>query len=134
MSAAKNFMGLVLDDEGLHTPDGTFALRELTRAEFVRDVQRAGSGASTTETSGGAVAGGAVLGGVLLGPVGAVGGALLGSSVKRQEAGAPVYATKSVQLVFETATGGFSLDIPRSQESAGYEFSRVVQRAMHKAK
>jgi hypothetical protein len=110
-----------------------FHLTELTRAEFVRDVRRDGSAPSTAETSAAAVAGGAVVGGVLLGPVGAVAGGLLGSTVDYEEAGAPHYATNSVQLVFETAGGGFRMDIPRDQESAAYQFSLDVQHAMKAA-
>lgn len=129
MKHGAEFMGLILDAETLTTPDGVISLRDLIRADFVRDVVRTGNGPSTNETSVGAVAGGAVVGGALLGPVGAIGGGLLGSTVKEEVPGAPTFTTNSVQLVFETENDAFQMDIPHDKELHAHQFAKKVQHA-----
>jgi len=126
------FMGLVLDDEGLHTPVGLMALGDLTRAEFAREVVRDGEGPTTQGTPAPAVIGGALVGGALLGGAGAVGGALLGSTVKQEVPGTPRFRTASVKLVFETQSSDFSMEIPRDKEVGAHKFAQTVERAMKK--
>lgn len=122
-------MGLVLDDDALQTPEGAMPLAEMTRAEFVREVHRGADTPSTTQTSGAAVAGGAVVGGVLLGPAGAVGGALLGSTVKEEAPGEATFHTTAVYLVFETPSQTYRVDVPRDEEDRAYHFAREVDKA-----
>ena len=126
----KRFMDLLLDDDTLHTPEGTMPLSEITRAEFVRDVVSDGPGPSTQRTSAPAVIGGAIVGGALLGTAGAIGGGLLGSTVKEEAAGPPRFHTASVKIVFETQSLVFSIDIPRDRETEAYNFVRAVQKAV----
>jgi hypothetical protein len=125
------FMGLVLDADGLQTPSGLMPLAEITRAEFLRTLVSDGYGPE--ETSTGAVVGGAVVGGAVFGVAGAVVGGLAGSNVK--EEGNEKLKTASVQLIFETATLNYTMDISRDQEGAAYEFSESVKKAIkhHKA-
>ena len=127
------FMGLTLDGEALHTPEGSMSLSEITRAEFVRDVVRDGEHPGTQQTSAPAVAGGAVVGGALLGGVGAVAGGLLGSTVKEDVPGRPRLKTQSVKLVFETGAAEYSLDIPRDKEMGAIDFAKTVAHAVKKA-
>ena len=132
MEDRTEFMGLVLDNEALHTPEGSMPLGDMTRAEFVREVVRDGEGPSSEETSAPAVAGGALIGGALFGGAGAVGGALLGSTVKSEVPGTPTYRTSSVKLVFETDSAAFEMGIPRDQEVAAQKFAKAAKRAMQK--
>jgi hypothetical protein len=120
------FMGLVLDGVALSTPVGSMPLGEITRAEFKREVVSDGYGPE--ETSAAAVAGGAVVGGVLFGAVGAVAGGLAGSTVK--EEGSEKLKTQSVQLIFETDSLDYSVDIPHEHEYAAVDFVDAVKRAM----
>jgi hypothetical protein len=125
------FQGLVLDANGLQTPSGLMPLAEMTRAEFLRTLVSDGYGPE--ETSVPAVVGGAVVGGAVFGVAGAVVGGIAGSTVK--EEGQEKLKTASVQLIFETDTLNFVMDIPREQEGAAYEFSESVKKAIkhHKA-
>ncbi|MDA3937423.1 MAG: hypothetical protein PF636_11340 [Actinomycetota bacterium] len=134
MEKHEEFMGLVLDDGVLHTPSGPMDLDDLTRAEFVREVVAAGHGPSTQGYSPQATAGGAVVGGVLFGGAGAVVGGLLGSTAKQEVPGAPEYRTASVQLVFETGSSDFSMDIPRDKEADAHAFAQSVEKAMKRHK
>ncbi len=134
MEEHEEFMGLVLDDGVLHTPEGPMDLDDLTRAEFVRDVVSVGHGTSTQGPSTSAVVGGAVVGGALFGGAGAVVGGLLGSSVKQDVPGAPEYRTASVKLVFETGSSDFSMDIPRDKEVDARKFAQSVERARKRHK
>ena len=129
MERIKRFMDLALDDDALHTPEGAMPLAEITRAEFVRDVVNDGPGPDTQQTSASAVVGGAIVGGALLGTAGAIGGGLLGSTVKKEVPGAPRLHTVSVKLVFETDSLAFSMDIPHDRELEGYHFAQAVQKA-----
>jgi hypothetical protein len=120
------FMGLVLDGEVLHTPSGDMPLADLKRAEFLRTLVKDGQGPD--ETSVPAVIGGAVVGGAVFGAAGAVVGGLAGSTVK--EEGEEKLRTAAVQLIFETDSLDFAMDIPRDQEGAAYTFSETVKKAI----
>ena len=134
MGEHAGFMGLVMDDEVLHTPVGPMDLADLTRAELVREVVRDGQGPTTQGTSTPAVIGGALIGGALLGGVGAVGGGLLGSTVKQEVPGEPRFRTASVKLVFETPSANFAIEIPRDKEEDASRFAKTVESAMKKHK
>jgi hypothetical protein len=125
-SESAAFMGLILDGEALQTPNGSMPLGEITRAEFVRSVVPDGFGPE--ETSEAAVVGGAVVGAALFGGIGAVAGGLAGSTVK--EEGPEHLRTESVQLIFETGSLEYRLDIPRDQEYAAVDFVDSVKHAM----
>jgi hypothetical protein len=124
------FMGLVLDADALQTPAGSMPLGEITRAEFYRKIVHDGYGPE--ETSAPAVVGGAVVGGVVFGAAGAVVGGLAGSTVKEQ--GAEQLRTDAVQLIFESGTLNYSMDIPRDQEGAAVSFAEAVKHAMKRHK
>lgn len=134
MSHRHAFAELSLDEATLHTPIGVMPLNEITRAEFCREVDRVGSPLTTQETSAPAVVGGAVVGGALFGGVGAVVGGALGSTVKADVPGTPRIHTKSVQLVFETPSLRYSLDIERDQEMAAYNFAEHVRKAAERVR
>lgn len=120
------FMGLVLDETALLTPAGTMPLGEITRAEFLRTLVHDGNGPEETSTP--AVVGGAVVGGALFGVAGAVVGGYAGSTVK--EEGREKLRTDSVQLIFDTDTLHYSLDIPREQEGGAVKFAESVKDAV----
>jgi hypothetical protein len=129
------FMGLVMDGEALHTPEGSWPLADVTRAEFVRETEVDGHKPDTEETSMPAVAGGAAAGGALFGAAGAVVGGVLGSGVKEEEPGRPNVRTVSAKLVFETEGGeGYSRDIPREQEVDAISFAKKVDKAAMRAR
>ncbi len=130
MGHTAKFAQLVLDENALHTPEGTMPLGEITRAEFMRDVVREGPGPSTQETSAGAVVGGAVVGGAIFGAAGAVAGGLLGSTVKDDVPAAPSFHTNSVTIVFETDDFAYSMDIAREQEMDANHFVQTVRKAV----
>lgn len=124
----RRFGDLALDDDGLHTPDGTLALAELTRAEAIRNRSR-DHAQPTTETSMGAVAGGALLGGAIAGPVAAVGGGLLGSTVKRPGDDVVIPRTVSATLIFETPALAYSTTVPKAQVDEAEAFVAAVKTA-----
>ena len=99
---------------------------DIKRAEFVRDVVPDGHGPEETSTA--AVVGGAVVGAALFGGVGAVAGGLAGSTVK--EEGPENFKTQSVQLVFETDSLDYAVDVPRDQEYAAVDFVDAVKHAV----
>jgi hypothetical protein len=124
------FMGLVLDAAGLHTPAGLMPLADITRAEFLRDIVSAGHGSD--EMSAPAVVGGAAVGAVAFGAIGAVAGGYLGSTVK--EEGPEQFKTQSVHLIFATDSLDYSLPIPREQEGGAITFADTVKHAVKHAK
>jgi hypothetical protein len=124
----RTFMEFVLDDAGLHTPDGVLSLRSITRADIRRNRSR-DYGEGATETSGAGVVGGALLGGALLGPVGALAGGLLGSSVKRKSDDVIVPRTVSATVTFESSELAYSSLIPRDRIEEGEEFVAAVKGA-----
>jgi hypothetical protein len=116
----RTFMEFVLDDAGLHTPDGVLSLRSITRADIRRNRSR-DYGEGATETSGAGVVGGALLGGALLG--------LLGSSVKRKSDDVIVPRTVSATVTFESSELAYSSLIPRDRIEEGEEFVAAVKGA-----
>ncbi len=120
------FMGLVLNADALVTPVGDMPLGEIARAEFFRKIVHDGYGPD--ETSAPAVVGGAVVGGVVFGAAGAVVGGLAGSTVKEQ--GEEKLRSEAVQLIFETDTLNFTMDIPRDREGGAVAFAESVKHAM----
>lgn len=124
------FVGLVLDEESLHTPAGSMPLAEMTRAEFVRTLVHDGVGPE--ETSEEAVVGGAVVGGAVFGAAGAVVGGLAGSTVN--EEGREKLRTESVFIIFETPLLNYRRDIPREQERAAHTFAEAVRHAAKRYK
>lgn len=98
----RKFMDLALDDEGLHTPDGTLKLAWITRAEVVRHRSR-GTAEGGSDPSPAGVVGGALLGGAIAGPVGLLAGGLLGSTIKQEgSSSAGIPRTTSASLIFES--------------------------------
>jgi len=124
------FMGLVLDEEALHTPAGVMPVAAITRAEFLLEIVEDGHGPE--ETSVPAVVGGAAVGAVAFGAVGAVAGGLLGSTVKQE--GQERLKTQSVRLIFATDTLNYSVAIPREQEGGAITFAETVKRAVKRHK
>jgi len=120
------FMGLVLDENALLTPVGSMPLGEITRAEFFRKIVHDGYGPD--ETSVPAVVGGAVVGGVVFGAAGAVVGGLAGSTVKEQ--GEEQLRSEAVQLIFDTETLHYAMDIPRELEGGAVSFAESVKHAV----
>jgi uncharacterized protein YcfJ len=124
----RKFMDLALDDDGLHTPDGTFKLSSMTRAEVVRHRSR-DTGPPVSESSPKGVVGGALVGGVVFGVVGAVAGGLLGSTIKRERPQSDVPRTVSGTLVFESPELAYSKTVGRAQVSDADEFVAAVKAA-----
>lgn len=127
------FMGLVLDDRVLHTPEGEIALGDVIRAEFARETTSDGHEPDAHEASIPSVAGGAAVGAAVAGAVGAVVGGLLGSKIEEEVPGRPRVRTLSARLVIETAASTVSIDVPREQEVAAASFARKVRRAVRRS-
>ena len=130
MSHVERFAELELGEEALLTPVGAMPLSEITRAEFVREIVKAGPGTSHQETSVPAVAGGAVVGGALFGTAGAVVGGLVGSTVKEDVPDPPELSKNSVTIVFETNDRAYSMDVARDKEMAADKFVKAVKKAV----
>lgn len=125
----RKFMELALDDEGLHTPDGTLELPRITRAEVVRHRSRdlGGSGSESSPTG---IVGGALLGGAIAGPVGLVGGGLLGSTIEREGSGsADVPRTVSASVIFESPDLAYSMTVTRDRVEEAEAFVAAVKGA-----
>jgi hypothetical protein len=133
VAAPKRFLDLTLDDRALRTPEGDMALVDIRRAEFVRDAVVDGRTPGTSETSLPAVGTGAVVGGALLNVPGAIGGALIGSTVDEEVPGRPILRTLSAGLLFESEETEYSRDVTHDQESGAITFARRVDRAARKA-
>ncbi len=129
MTDSAVFMDLTLDSAGLHTPEGTMALSDLTRAEFLRDLDKEDAQSYGGGPSTGAVVGGAVVGGIVAGVPGAIGGALIGGAVS-DEGPHHSYRGSTVQIVFATKSDTYRRDIAREDEHAAYEFVQLVKKAM----
>lgn len=130
MNGSAEFMDLVLDDQDLHTPEGAMAISDLTCADFVRDIVRGDAGPDGRETSPAAALGGAAVGGALFGAVGAVGGAIAGSTYKEDVSGTREVESNTVRLVFETATNSYTMDVPRDAEEDAHDFIDKVNKAL----
>jgi hypothetical protein len=125
----RTFMDLALDDEGLHTPDGTLLLDAMTRAVVMRHFVR-GVGESRSESSPASVVGGALLGGAIAGPAGLIGGALLGSAVKREASGSDgVPRTVSASIILESPELAYSTTVGRERVEEAEAFVRAVKDA-----
>jgi len=125
----RRFMELALGEDGLSTPDGIMKLRWITRAEIIRNRSR-DHGARDIGTSGAGVAGGALIGAVIAGPVGALGGGLLGSTIKRESSGSGVPRTVSATLIFESPDLAYSTVVSRDRVRDAEAFVAAVKNAM----
>lgn len=124
----RRFLEMALDDEGLHTPDGTLPLSAITKAEVVRNFSGSGGG-SESGTSAAGVAGGALVGGVLGGPVGMLGGGLLGSTIKRDRATEGVRRSTSATLIFESPELAYTVTVSRDRMVEAEAFAAAVKQA-----
>ncbi|MDO9107710.1 MAG: hypothetical protein Q7U89_01790 [Coriobacteriia bacterium] len=124
----RKFMDLALDEEGLHTPDGVLGLQAITRVEVIRNRSR-DHGGTGFETSGAGVLGGALLGGAIAGPLGAIGGGLFGSSVKRESGDDSIPRTVSATLIFESPDLAYSTTVPRDRVEEAEAFVAAVKGA-----
>jgi hypothetical protein len=125
----RRFMDLALDDDGLHTPDGTLPLGSLAKAEVVRHRSREATRDDSYGSSAGAV-GGALLGGALAGPVGFIGGGLLGSAAGRghsDDAGVP--RTVSATLTFESPELAYTTTVSKDRVAEAEAFVAAVKGA-----
>lgn len=127
MVQRRKFMDLVLDEDGLHTPEGTLRVTRITRALAVRNFARADSGESPSPAG---IVGGALVGGAVAGPVGLVGGALLGSTIKRKPPeNEAVRRSVSVTLIFESPELGYSTMVARDRLPEAEAFVAAVKEA-----
>jgi hypothetical protein len=122
------FMDLLLDDEGLHTPDGILQLSSITRADAVRNRSRDRAPAEP-EYSPGSVVGGALLGGALGGPLGAIAGGYLGSTVRHESSDVVIPRTVSASLIFESPDLAFSMVVARARVEEAEAFAAAVRDA-----
>jgi len=119
---------LTLDDDGLHTPDGTFGLRSLTRADAVRH-RAVPAGGESSEYSAADTLGGALIGGALAGPLGAVAGGVLGSSRRHASYSEGVPRTVSVSLMFESPELAYVKRVGRDRVEEAEAFVAAVRAA-----
>ena len=134
MALHREFLNLVLDDEGLHTPEGTLVLSRISKAELIRESvdepgNEQGSGASRTY---GGVVGGALVGGAVAGAAGAVGGALLGSTLDHDqptEEEEDVHRTVGATVQFASPELAYSTTVRVSRVQEAQEFVEAVQEA-----
>jgi hypothetical protein len=131
MSDNAAFLDLTLDAAGLHTPEGTMPLPDLTRAEFLRDLDKEDAQSYGGGPSTGAVVGGAVAGGIVAGVPGAIGGALIGGAVSDEEPHR-TYRGSTVEIIFATKGQTYRRGIEREDEHAAYEFVQHVKKAMRR--
>jgi hypothetical protein len=128
----RTFMGLVLDDEGLHTPDGDIAIGSVTRAEAVRHRSRpsAAAGSAYPGYSPAGAVGGAVVGGALAGPLGFIAGGLLGSTAGREDSGAEgIPRTVSASLIFESPQLVYTTIVSKERVEEAEAFVAAVKAA-----
>lgn len=125
----RRFDDLALDDDGLHTPDGTFDLRSLTRADAVRHRAVPASDGSS-DYSVADTLGGALLGGAIAGPLGAVAGGVLGSRTRHASddlGGVP--RTVSASLMFESPELAYVTRVGRDRVEEAEAFVAAVRTA-----
>ncbi len=110
----RKFMNLVLDEEGLHTPDGVLTLNDITRADMIRNrsLEHGGSG---YRASGEGVLSGTLIGGAVAGPLGAIGGGFLGSTVEQESGNNGIMRTTSATLIFESPSLAYSTKVSRDR-------------------
>jgi hypothetical protein len=131
------FMDLVLDEAGLHTPDGDMPIGTVTRAESVRHRQRpsAAPGSTYSGYSPAGAVGGAVVGGALAGPVGFLAGGLLGSTIGHDkghdtDSGAEgIPRTVSASLIFESPDLAYSTIVSKDRVEEAEAFVAAVKTA-----
>ncbi|MBU4556813.1 MAG: hypothetical protein KJ747_08085 [Actinobacteria bacterium] len=126
----RRFLDMALDEEGLHTPDGTLALSAITKAELVRNFSHSGGG-TESRTSGADIAGGALLGGLLAGPVGVLGGAVLGSTVRSDSPIEGAHRSTSATLIFESPDLAYTVTVSRDRLVEAEGFAAAVKQAAH---
>jgi hypothetical protein len=124
----RKFMDLALDEEGVHTPDGTLPLASITRADVVRHRSR-GDGETTSSSSPAGVVGGALIGGAIAGPLGMLGGGLLGSSIKHESYSEGIPRTVSASVIFESAELAYSIVVERDRVPEAEAFVAAVKAA-----
>jgi hypothetical protein len=124
----RKFLDLVLDDTGVHMPDGVLALAQVTKAEVVRHRRR---DVGTPRDGYGAEVGGALLGAAVGGPLGFVGGGLLGSAIARDEVGeASVPRTYSATLMLESPDLAYAMTVGREHVAEAEAFVDAVKKAV----
>jgi len=122
----RKFLSMALDEDGLHTPDGVLVLSRITRADVTRNRSR-DFGETGSESYGAGILGGALIGGAIAGPLGAVGGGLLGSTVKRDSDGGGVPRTVSATLIFESPDLAYSTTVARDRVDEAEAFVAAVK-------
>lgn len=132
MVQRRKFMDLVLDEEGVHTPDGMLTLNKITRADIIRNrsLEYGGGGyhASGTGTGTGILSG-TVIGGAIAGPLGAIGGGLFGSAVEQESGNSGIMRTTSATLIFESPDLAYSTKVSRDQVEEAQAFMDAVKDA-----
>lgn len=125
----RRFMELALDDEGLHTPDGTFRLSDMTKVE-VKRIRRSESRDGGYAPSVEGAAGGALLGGALAGPLGFIGGGLLGSRIHGDRSDATgVPRTVSATIILESPDLAYIARVDRDRVEEAEAFIGAVRAA-----
>jgi hypothetical protein len=119
---------LTLDDEGLHTPDGTFDLGTITRADAVRH-RAVPAGGDSSEYPAAETLGGALLGGAIAGPIGAVAGGVLGASRRHTSSSEGVPRTVSASLMFESPELAYVKRVGRDRVEEAEAFVAAVRAA-----
>jgi uncharacterized protein YcfJ len=129
----REFLNLVLDDEGLHTPEGTLVLARITKAELIRETvdDSEAEPSSPDSPSYGGVVGGALVGGAVAGAAGAVGGALVGSALDRDDADGEedVHRTVAATIQFASPELAYTTTVRVSRVQEAQEFVEAVQQA-----
>lgn len=125
----RKFMDLVLDEEGVHTPDGVLPLNEITKADIIRNrsLEYGGSG---YRASGEGILGGTLIGGAVAGPLGAIGGGLLGSAAEQESGNNGIMRTTSATLIFESPDLAYSTRVSRDRVEEAQAFVDAVKGAM----
>lgn len=124
----RKFMGLVLDEEGLHTPDGMLTLKGITRADIIRN-RSPEYGGSRYHTSGKKILAGTLIGGAIAGKLGAIGGGLYGSTPERENGNDVFMRTTSATLIFESPVLAYSIKVSRDQVDEAQAFVDAVKGA-----
>jgi len=124
----RKFMDLVLDEEGLHTPDGVLTLNGITRADIIRNrsLEYGGSG---YHTSGAGILSGTLIGGAIAGPLGAIGGGLFGSTFEQESGNNGIMRTTSATLIFESPSLAYSTKVSRDRVEEAQAFVDAVKDA-----
>lgn len=124
----RKFMGLVLDEEGLHTPDGVLPLKGITRADIIRNRSPEYDG-SGYHTSGEKILAGTLIGGAIAGTLGAIGGGLYGSTPERESGNNYIMRTTSATLIFESPDLAYTTKVSRDQVEEAQGFMDAVKGA-----